>query len=124
MPTLDLFGNLIADDFTASLSSGSPVARDKRKVLNAGGKLVSVPRAPHPTPDVTSQGFIGPLDLRGFMVTRGKAARAAGSNELHRKSARAMGLLEGWREIANEPDRLRVGLLGREASLAARERGV
>ena len=44
-------------------------------------------------------------------VTRYCAGKAQGSDELTRKRGGAIGMYEGWREVLNEPDHQRVGLL-------------
>ena len=44
-------------------------------------------------------------------VTRYCAGKAQGSDELTRKRGGAVGMMEGWREVLNEPDHQRVGLL-------------
>ena len=44
-------------------------------------------------------------------VTRYSAGKAQGYDELTKKRAGAVGMYEGWREVLNEPDRQRVGLL-------------
>jgi hypothetical protein len=93
-----------------SFNGGAPVARDMRKTFNGSGKLVSVPRASHASV-VRDAGdaFIGPIDLR--TVTRLVAGCAENSDYLTRKTGRAIGMLEGWREIAGTAEQHRVGLL-------------
>lgn len=44
-------------------------------------------------------------------VTRYVAGKAQGCDELTKKRAGAVGMMEGWREVLNEPVRQRVGLL-------------
>lgn len=96
-----------------SFAGGKAVVRDLRKVTNGSGKLVSVPRAAHPLPvEDSGADFIGPVDLRPFMVRKFKAGKAKNSDYLTRKRGGAVGMVEGWREIAETPIRQRVGLAG------------
>jgi hypothetical protein len=44
-------------------------------------------------------------------VTRYCAGKAQGCDELTKKRGGAVGMMEGWREVLNEPDHQRVGLL-------------
>lgn len=95
-------------------TGGKPVARDLRKTQNAAGKLVSVPRAAQPLPmRDTGEAFQGPIDARigSAKVTRLKAGAAENADYLTRKSGAAIGMMEGWREITETPDRHRVGLM-------------
>lgn len=94
-----------------SFSGGSPVARDKRLVASPqAGRLVAVARSAHPLPRKDAgDAFIGPIDLR--TVTRFVAGAAKDSDYLTRKTGRAIGIMEGWREIAGTAEQQRVGLL-------------
>lgn len=100
-------GKSLAKSFTG----GTPVVRDMRKVAAPqSGRLVSVPRGAHSLPRADAgDAFIGPVDLRN--VTRFVAGAAQNADYLTRKTGKAIGMLEGWREIAGHAEQQRVGLL-------------
>lgn len=141
MATRDLFGNLIADAFTRSLTGGKPVAHDYRTAIDGAGKLVRVIRAPHATPEEIvpvyvgrgSPAFIGPIErhepgVRSFgadhSTDRAFVARARhDATYLTRKAARAIPMMEGQREYYGEPDRVRVGALQRQVQIETKQRG-
>lgn len=87
-----------------SFTGGTPVAPSKR-----------APRS-LPRPDA-GEAFQGPIDTRvglhkgAHVTTRLVAGVAGDADYLTRKSGRAIGMVEGWREIAGTPDRARVGLV-------------
>jgi hypothetical protein len=121
MATLDLFGNMLPDDFSRSITGGSPVARDTRKALNALGKLVTVPRGGHAMPDAPPRApdFIGPLDhstvrrLHPDATTdQGFVTKARKDCVLDRRNGGAITGAAKQAELSmREPDRMRQGLV-------------
>lgn len=97
-----------------------PVARNPRDVLshkNTGGdKSSDKKRRAHILHSPRAKSF----DVEAYYaahnvplppVTRYVAGKAQGCDELTKKRAGAVGMMEGWREVLNEPVRQRVGLL-------------
>lgn len=72
---------------------------DRTKPENRRPHILHAPRA---------KSFDGVISGK---VTRYCAGKAQGCDELTRKRAGAVGMMEGWREVLNEPDHQRVGLL-------------
>lgn len=110
--TIQLSGKALAKSF----NGGKSEPRDLRKVAAPqSGRFVSVPRGAHPLPSRDAgDAFQGPIDTRvgSAKVTRLVAGHAQDSDYLTRKRGGAIGMMEGWREITEEPVRQRVGLLG------------
>lgn len=85
-----------------------PAARIKRRIGFIGPLRPPVPAD-----------FIGPYDLRPFMVLRGEAKAAKGSDDLTRKKARALPPMS-WLSEVGTPDRSGPGLAGMAAQVARR----
>lgn len=65
-------------------------------------------RRPHVLHQPRAKSFDGVIEGK---VTRYCAGKAQGCDELTKKRAGAVGMYEGWREVLNEPEHQRVGLL-------------
>jgi hypothetical protein len=97
--------------------ASNPKAVAPRKVYVAPVQAIPLSRiAPRNRHNLTAPlystvEFIGPLDLRPFMVRRFKAGNAENINHLQIRKARAIPLGEAARELCGEPEMLRVGLL-------------
>jgi len=79
------------------------------KSFTGGVRAKPEKRRAHILSEQRAKSFDGVIDPA--KVTRYCAGKAQGHDELTKKRGGAVGMMEGWREVLNEPVRQRVGLL-------------